>query len=240
VGYAAVGFTPGGENPTRRFLVPFEEAKRAKMEARRSGESAYVRLARETLEAYVKTGRIPAMPAPAANPKQTTDLTQILPAAHSDGDTGDTRATFTHANWPEEMFTQRAGTFVSIKKDGKLRGCIGTTEPYRPNIAEEIIGNAISAGTRDPRFDTITADELPELVYSVDILSPAEAIDSPADLDVRRYGVIVANGHKRGLLLPNLDGVDTIKQQIDIARQKAGLAAGEKYSLMRFEVVRYK
>lgn len=140
---------------------------------------------------------------------------------------------------PDEMVSGRAGTFVSIHEHGSLRGCIGTISPTRSSIAEEIIGNAISASTRDPRFPAITADELPWLEISVDVLGEAEDIDSKDMLDVKRYGVIVTSGHKRGLLLPDLDGVDTVDQQIDIAKQKAGIGRLEKYKLQRFEVIRH-
>lgn len=140
---------------------------------------------------------------------------------------------------PDEMLSRRAGTFVSIHEHGALRGCIGTIGPTRASIAEEIIGNAISASTRDPRFPAITADELPWLEISVDVLGEAEDIDSKDMLDVNRYGVIVTSGLKRGLLLPDLDGVDTVDQQIDIAKQKAGIGRSEKYKLQRFEVIRH-
>ena len=139
----------------------------------------------------------------------------------------------------DEMFTRRAGTFVSIHKDGALRGCIGTILPTTSCIADEIMQNAISAGTNDPRFPMIKEDELPYLEMSVDVLDEPEPIDSPDQLDVKRYGVIVTHGRKRGLLLPNLDGVDSIEQQIDIARQKAGIYEDEDYSLERFEVIRH-
>lgn len=139
-----------------------------------------------------------------------------------------------------EMLCERAGTFVSIKKYGQLRGCIGTTEPTRKNIAEEIIHNAISSGTRDPRFDAIRADELDMLVYSVDVLKPSEPINSKVELDIVKYGVIVRSGHRTGLLLPNLEGVDTPGKQVSIALQKAGIRENEKYSMERFEVVRHK
>ena len=99
--------------------------------------------------------------------------------------------------------------------------------------------NAVSAGTQDPRFDPVMPDELDELVYSVDVLGETEDIASPAELDVQRYGVIVSTGHKRGLLLPNLPGIDTVNQQIDIAKQKAGIRENEKVTLQRFEVVRH-
>lgn len=140
---------------------------------------------------------------------------------------------------PDEMLSRRAGTFVSIHEHGALRGCIGTIGPTRASIAEEIIGNAISASTKDPRFPAITADELTWLEISVDVLGEAEDIDSKDMLDVKRYGVIVTSGLKRGLLLPDLDGVDTVDQQIDIAKQKAGIGRFEKYKLQRFEVIRH-
>lgn len=140
---------------------------------------------------------------------------------------------------PGDMLSQRAGVFVSLKKHGNLRGCIGTIAPVTASIAEEILRNAVSSCSEDPRFDKVRPDELPELVYSVDVLAPPEPIESDRELDVKRYGVIVSSGHKRGLLLPNLEGVDTIEQQISIASQKAGIRPGEKISLERFEVVRH-
>ena len=143
------------------------------------------------------------------------------------------------AGLPSEMLTRQAGTFVSIHKHGALRGCIGTIGPTRSSIAEEIIENAKSASTRDPRFAPIQTAELPYLEISVDVLGEAEDIDSEDELDVKRYGVIVRSGHKRGLLLPDLDGVDTPAQQIDIAKQKAGIHRFEKISLQRFEVIRH-
>jgi AmmeMemoRadiSam system protein A/AmmeMemoRadiSam system protein B len=143
------------------------------------------------------------------------------------------------AGLPPEMLSQRAGVFVSIKKQGRLRGCIGTIAPTRAHIAAEILENSVAAACRDPRFDPIQPDELDDLAYSVDVLAPAEPIAGPQELDVRRYGVIVVSGRKRGLLLPNLEGVDTVEQQIGIARQKAGIGPRDSYSLERFEVVRH-
>lgn len=139
-----------------------------------------------------------------------------------------------------DLLEKRAGVFVSLKKDGRLRGCIGTIEPVRDCIADEIIRNAISAGTEDPRFEAVSEEELDSLVYSVDVLSPAEPIDSIGELDVKRYGVIVTRGRRRGLLLPNLEGVDTPEKQVAIALQKAGIDAHEQYDMERFEVVRHK
>ena len=138
-----------------------------------------------------------------------------------------------------DMRQNRAGVFVSIHKDGKLRGCIGTFLPTRDSIAQEIISNAVSAATRDPRFDPVRPDELDRLEINVDVLSAPEKISGPEELDVKRYGVIVSSGGKRGLLLPDLDGVDTVDEQVDIARRKGGIREGEPVTLERFEVVRH-
>ncbi len=171
------------------------------------GEDPYVALARESLENYVKTGKIIAVP---------DDL-------------------------PAEITDRRAGAFVSIHKDGNLRGCIGTISACHVNLAAEIIENAVSAATRDPRFPAIEMSELPGLVISVDVLGDTEEISSIDDLDVKRYGVIVSKGGRRGLLLPNLEGVDTPEYQVHIAKMKAGIAPGEEGVLLeRFEVVRHE
>lgn len=139
----------------------------------------------------------------------------------------------------KEYRKERAGVFVSIKKHGQLRGCIGTTEPTQPNLLAEIRQNAISAAFRDPRFDPVTPDELDDLVYSVDVLKPAEPISGIEELDPKRYGVIVRSGRRTGLLLPNLEGIETASEQVAIARRKAGIGADEPVELMRFEVERY-
>ena len=135
---------------------------------------------------------------------------------------------------------QRAGVFVSLEKHGKLRGCIGTFKPTEQNVAEEIIANAISSATTDVRFAPVTADELPDLTYSVDVLSKPQPIDSTEQLYPKRYGVIVERGGRGGLLLPDLEGVDTVEGQINIARRKAGILPDEPVKLYRFEVRRYK
>ena len=140
---------------------------------------------------------------------------------------------------PAEMLSTQAGAFVSIHKYGKLRGCIGTIGPVTDCVAQEIIDNAISASTRDPRFPAITPDEVEWLDINVDVLGEPEDIDSADELDVRRYGVIVTSGGRRGLLLPDLDGVDTVEQQVSIAKQKAGIGRSEKVMLQRFEVIRH-
>lgn len=140
---------------------------------------------------------------------------------------------------PAELRERRAGAFVSIKKDGQLRGCIGTIQAVQSNLAQEIIENAVSASVKDPRFSPIEPEELESLVISVDVLGETERISSPEELDTKRYGVIVTKGRKRGLLLPNLEGIDTVKEQIAIAKQKAGIRENEEVELERFEVVRH-
>ena len=150
------------------------------------------------------------------------------------------RAASLPADVPHELLNMQAGAFVSLHKRGQLRGCIGTIAATCENVAREIIQNGISACSRDPRFNPVTADELDYLDYSVDVLAPAEPIDSPAQLDPIRYGVIVTKGWKRGLLLPNLEGVDTVEEQLSIAKQKAGISPyDDNVQLERFEVVRY-
>lgn len=140
---------------------------------------------------------------------------------------------------PEELYHSRAGAFVSLKEDGKLRGCIGTIQAVQGSLAEEIMHNAVSACSEDPRFSPVEAWEVERLTISVDVLGETEKISSPAELDEARYGVIVTRGARRGLLLPNLEGVDTVGQQIAIAKQKAGIKAHESVELERFEVIRH-
>lgn len=134
---------------------------------------------------------------------------------------------------------QRAGVFVSIKKNARLRGCIGTISPLKDNVAWEAIHNAISAATADPRFTPVTEDELDQIKVSVDVLSEATKIMSKKELDPRRYGIIVSSGHKRGLLLPDIEGVSTPEEQIAISKRKAGIGRGEKVEIKKFEVRRY-
>ena len=140
---------------------------------------------------------------------------------------------------PAQMTSEENGVFVSIKGPGGLRGCIGTFAPTTPSVASEIVANAVKAATEDPRFSPIEPDELEELILSVDVLMPPEPIHSKAELDPKRYGVIVQKGMKRGLLLPDLEGVDTPDEQIRIALQKAGIMESEEFTLQRFEVVRH-
>ncbi len=133
-----------------------------------------------------------------------------------------------------------AGVFVSLHKHGQLRGCIGTFGPTKDNVAEEIIANAISSSTMDPRFPPVTAAELDDLEYSVDILTEPEPVTDISQLDPKEYGVIVESGWKKGLLLPDLEGVDSVEEQIAICRLKAGISASEPVKLYRFQVRRFK
>lgn len=199
VGYCIAKIDTDIEDSDRKVLDK-------RMEEIRKNEDEYVRLARKSLETYVREGRIIEVP---------DDV-------------------------PKEMRENRAGVFVSIKKDGQLRGCIGTISPTRENIAEEIIYNTISSGTGDPRFFPVEERELPSLVYSVDVLMKPEPINSIEELDVIKYGVIVRSGRSSGLLLPNLEGINTPEEQVEIALRKARIGKNEKYSLERFEVIRHE
>ena len=208
VGYGICIFEPGGKNLERCFLKALADKVSA------VDSSAYVRLARATIERFIRTGKTLRFP---------EDLPEEL-----------------RSDLPAEAFSSRAGAFVSVHKNGMLRGCIGTIAPVQDCIAEEIISNAISAVSRDPRFDKVRPDELDLLEINVDILGEPEDISGPDQLDVKRYGVIVTYGYKRGLLLPDLEGVDTVEEQVDIAMRKGGIAPTDNYSLQRFEVIRYK
>jgi len=205
VGYGIVYFNVGETDSNRNFGEQLAKFKHYEAEKRKFMEDDYVKLARYSLETFVKTHK------PAKLPK----------------------------NLPEELINRRAGAFVSLHKNGNLRGCIGTIMATRNNLAEEILQNAISACSQDPRFNPVEVDELDEIEYSVDVLGEPERIFSVNDLDVKKYGVIVENGGRRGLLLPDLEGVDTVEEQIAIAKRKANIRADEKVNLWRFEVIRH-
>lgn len=205
VGYGVCTYRPCGDDKTRNFLEQYEEKEKKEVLARREREDSYVRLARDTIEAFVETGMMPGIP----------------------------------EGLPEELYHSRAGAFVSLKEDGRLRGCIGTICAVRGSLAEEIMHNAVSACSEDPRFSPVEKWEVERLSISVDVLGDTEKISSPEELDVSRYGVIVTRGARRGLLLPNLEGVDTVEEQIAIAKQKAGIREYENVELERFEVIRH-
>lgn len=143
------------------------------------------------------------------------------------------------ADTPREM-SEKAGVFVSLKKHGELRGCIGTFQPTTESVADEIIQNAVSAAIQDPRFSPVEENELGDIDYSVDVLSAPEKVAGKEELDPKKYGVIVKCGDRKGLLLPDLEGVDSIDHQVSIAAMKAGISPDEDIELYRFEVKRYK
>lgn len=152
-------------------------------------------------------------------------------------------ATGKHLPVPKNLspeFIGQAGTFVSLKKNNELRGCIGTILPTEESIAREIIENAIRAGTEDPRFRPVDVNEVDKLSLSVDVLGEPEQVTSEVGLDPERYGVIVKHGERTGVLLPRLAGVDNASKQIAIARQKAGIEECEDIELYRFTVTRYE
>lgn len=137
--------------------------------------------------------------------------------------------------------TQPAAAFVSLhERSGDLRGCIGTTVPTQPNLAAEIIANAIQAATADPRFDPVTLDELPRLHVSVDVLNAPQPVTDSSRLDPKHDGLMVTAGDRRGVLLPDLDGIDSVDQQITICRQKAGISPNEPVTLQTFTVERFE
>ncbi len=205
VGYAVASFEIGIEDENRQFDRSYEQSREKHLESIKASEDACVRLARQSLECYVRANRRMQRP---------KDL-------------------------PDDMISRRAGVFVSLKRNGRLRGCIGTISPTTECIADEIIQNAVAAGAKDPRFSPVNEEELSHLVYSVDVLSEPEPIESKKELDVKEYGVIVSHKNRRGLLLPNIEGVDTPKEQVSIALQKAGIASYERYTMERFRVVRH-
>lgn len=206
VGYAIALFPVTGRNDSHCYEKDYLLAKNDRLATRKANEDPWVKLARCSLETYVKTGQ------------RLTSLPEDLPA---------------------EMTTQQAGAFVSLHKNGQLRGCIGTIAPTCENLAWEIVQNAVSACSRDPRFSPVRPDELDELEYSVDVLGAPEPVDSPAALDPKTYGVIVSCSGRRGLLLPDLDGVDSVEAQLSIALQKGGIRENEPYKIERFKVVRH-
>lgn len=208
VGYGIASFEVKGDDEGRHFLKSHLANHLSKLERAKENADEYVKLAIESVEHYLNTGRMLDM---------KDCKTSLTP----------------------EMTSNRAGAFVSIHEHGRLRGCIGTILPVTGCLAEEIIRNAVSASTEDPRFNPIEPSEIPYLEINVDVLSTPEPIDSEAELDPKKYGVIVTKGGRRGLLLPDLDGVDTVEQQISISKQKAGIGPDESVELQRFTVTRH-
>ncbi len=214
VGYGVATFLPWGDDPSRHFLTLQMTKEKAALERRKSAEDGFVRLARKALETYITRGKRLKIP-------------DDLP----DGLGEDERKSLTE---------ERAGAFVSLHEEGNLRGCIGTISPVHKNLAVEICENAVSAATRDTRFPPVKISELDRLEYSVDVLEKPEPVSSKKDLNPSEYGVIVTKGGRRGLLLPDLEGVDTADEQISIAKRKAGIGKWETgVKLERFRVTRH-
>ena len=207
VGYAVASFTVTGRDAGTDYAARLVRAEDAAIAELRAAEDDYARLARMSIEHFVRTHSFASLP---------SDL-------------------------PQELIEKRAGAFVSIKKYGKLRGCIGTFLPAQKTLAEEIFYNAVSAAAHDGRFEPIEEHELNRLVYSVDVLSMPEPIESAAQLNPKIYGVIVKSltDNRRGLLLPDLAGIDTAEDQIAIAREKARIQPKEAIALARFTVERH-
>jgi AmmeMemoRadiSam system protein A len=147
---------------------------------------------------------------------------------------------------PESLFAEMAealkpaGVFVCLKRQERLRGCIGTTEPVHETLAVEVIRNAIGAATRDPRFPALEPYELEELSITIDVLGLMETVGGPGDLDHKRYGIILSAGDRRSVLLPDIEGVDSVSEQLAVARQKAGVGPDDPVELLRFEITRYR
>ena len=214
VGYMTALLTPTGKEAASA-LPRLNGAEQNRVAASRQSEDAFVRLARETIERVVRTG---------VNPRweEAKAFMSELESAR--------------------MEKRKAGAFVSIHLEGELRGCMGTIIPASAHVGEEIIRNAVTACSEDPRFPAVEDGELYGLEIKVDVLSPFEQITSPGELDPRRYGVIVEKGGRRGLLLPALEGVDTVESQLDIACRKAGFQwkrGDSQIKLYRFTVERH-
>lgn len=205
VGYMTAWIEPKEKREEKRLKEKFFQDRKEAAAKRRKEESPLVRLARETVETYLKQ-------------EDLSNIKVDLP----------------------EGFPKKAGVFVSLKKHGALRGCIGTIQPTRNSLEEEIMANALSAALKDNRFFPVERDELEEIVYSVDVLSEPEKIADQSKLDPKKYGVIVRKDHRSGLLLPDLEGVDTVEEQVGIAKEKAGISPEEEVDLYRFTVDRYR
>lgn len=204
VGYGVMSFD-FREDRSRNTINKLIQNRNNERKIRIQNEDILVRLARESLEHYVKHGEYIKIP----------------------------------SYITEEILTQKRGAFVSLKVDGELRGCIGTILPVTENLAQEIIRNAVEAGEKDPRFYPVEEDELMDIDYSVDVLMPPKKA-SKGELDPKRFGVIVRKGSRAGLLLPDLEGVDSIDKQLEIALKKAGIDKHEDYSIEKFEAIRHR
>lgn len=209
VGYGTVAIKVSGHDSNRDFLDQYLKTSEEKSESKRETASPLVRLALATIVAKLKGERF--------NLKEYLKTNSL----------------------PDTFLANQAGTFVTLKKNGQLRGCIGTIAPTTDTVVDEVVRNAIEAAFYDPRFPSLSQEEFLQIDCSVDVLAPAETIHSVDQLNPKQYGVIVTKGPRRGLLLPNLVGVDTVEEQLKIAKSKAGIGPDEDCELERFKVVRY-
>ncbi|MGM0499005.1 MAG: AmmeMemoRadiSam system protein A [Bacillota bacterium] len=138
-----------------------------------------------------------------------------------------------------EILKEKAGVFVTLKKNNKLRGCMGTFRPVQKNAAYEIVNNAMTAAENDPRFPEVNKEELNDIKFSVDILSEPEQVRDKKELNPKKYGILVKGGHQTGLLLPDLEGIETAEEQLNIAKRKAGLKEDSEVEIYRFTVNRF-
>ncbi len=211
-----VGYMTGFLNVTgekeKGLLESMEHRSSAERKRQRKFEDDYVKLARHAVEKWVKEGL-------------TIDLEYAKDVIGID---------------IEFMTERKAAAFVSINKEGMLRGCMGTMEPVMENLAWEIIKNAISAASNDPRFPPVMPHELERLDIKVDVLGNLEMVESESELNETEYGVVIVSKDKKGVLLPNLEGVDSVEMQISIVKKKAGMEQGEKYDIYRFKVERHE
>ncbi len=213
IGYAVASFFPTddiGSDPSRDFLTAFEVWSEQSRERRHSNEDAYISLARLALETYVLTG-------------EQLDLSRDVPEG-----------------LPDELLQSSTGVFVTIRQAGNLRGCIGTIMPHSSSLASEICANVIAAGSSDPRFPSITADELDDLIYEVAVLHEPESC-TLADLNPTLYGVVVNTPDgRRGIMLPGLEGISSVDEQVMAAALKGGIALGrDEVFYQRFRVTRH-
>lgn len=233
VGYAVASFKPLIDDPSRRFAsirqrqLEFQDSRKraaAATERHEVSHSLPVRLAFAALRDYLQHGSVPT--------RNTPHVQQLLDTIRSENSRKELRLL-------NDLSDRRAGVFVSFKTRGELRGCIGTIEHTAASILDEILQNTVSAAANDPRFPPISEGEIALLECNVDVLGNAEPVDNLRELDTKRYGVIVTHGLRRGLLLPDIEGIDTAEEQVAIALRKAGIRADKPYRLERFEVVRY-
>lgn len=212
VGYLT-GMLESSGSEAFSLLQSIKERRKADYNKRTSHEDDYIKLARKSIEHYIQTGKRLSED----EIKKTLSISFV-----------------------NHVGSLQAGCFVSIHKKNKLRGCIGTIAATSKSLIDEIVYNSISAATKDHRFDPIREDELYDLEIKVDILFDRESIKSKNDLDIIRYGVIVEKDGKRGLLLPNIEGINSVDEQVRIAMQKAGIESEENIKLFRFEVERHE